>query len=127
MTKPTDELQSKMAQLIREHLEAQGAAVLESLSRAFEGMLAPPPVFRRERAKGRMRRGAEDLAALAERLYEAICACPGETMTTISARVGETAIALNLPMLQLKKAGRIRSAGERSFTRYFPMALVKSA
>jgi len=30
-------------------------------------------------------------------------------------------------MLHLKRAGRVRSAGERNFTRYFPMTVAKSA
>lgn len=126
MTKTTDELQGRIAVLIREHLEGQLTAVLASLSRTFGG-LAAPRVVRREPAKSQVRRGAEDMAALEKRLYEAVCACPGETMAAISARAGETTLELKLPMIHLKKTGRIRSAGERNFTRYFPMASVKSA
>jgi hypothetical protein len=47
-------------------------------------------------------------------------------MTVIAARVGEKPAALHLPMQQLKEAGRVRSAGERSLTRYFPMVVVKT-
>jgi hypothetical protein len=43
-------------------------------------------------------------------------------MTVLAARVGQKPRALNRPMLQLKKAGRVRSAGQRNLTRYFPMA-----
>ena len=40
---------------------------------------------------------------------------------------GQTPRALNRPMQHLKSAGRVRSAGERGFTRYFPMTSSKAA
>jgi len=43
-------------------------------------------------------------------------------MATLAPRLGETARALNRPMSQLKSAGRVKSAGDRQFTKYFPMA-----
>jgi hypothetical protein len=43
-------------------------------------------------------------------------------MTALAARVGATARDLNRPALLLKRAGRVRSAGQRQGTRYFPMA-----
>jgi DNA-binding IclR family transcriptional regulator len=55
------------------------------------------------------------------KVLEAVQACPGETMTVIAARVGEKPRALHRPMMRLKEAGRVRSAGARNFTRYFPM------
>lgn len=67
------------------------------------------------------------MAELCERLFEAVRACAGETMTVIAARVGQEPRMLNRPMLHLKRAGRVRSAGERNLTRYFPMAASKSA
>jgi len=48
-------------------------------------------------------------------------------MRVIAARVGEKPRVLHRPMMQLKDAGRIRNAGERQFTGYFPMAVAKSA
>jgi len=59
--------------------------------------------------------------ALADRLYEAVRAQPGETIAVIAAHVGETPGALHRPMLHLRTAGRVRSAGQRHGTRYFPM------
>jgi hypothetical protein len=67
------------------------------------------------------------VSVLAEQLFEAVQACPGETMTVIAARVGEKPRALQRPMFHLKDAGRVRSVGERNFTRYFPMTAAKSA
>ena len=59
---------------------------------------------------------------MCERLYRAVCAHPGETMAVLMEHVGASARELNRPMNQLKDAGRIRSAGSRNHTRYFPMA-----
>jgi DNA-binding IclR family transcriptional regulator len=67
------------------------------------------------------RRAPSEVAGLGEKVLEAVQACPGETMTTIAARVGEKPRALHRPMRHLKEAGRVRSAGERNFTRYYPM------
>jgi len=65
------------------------------------------------------------MAGLMERLYEAVRANAGETMTVIAAQVGQTPRALNGPMANLVRAGRVRSAGQRNFTRYFPMTPMK--
>lgn len=66
------------------------------------------------------------MAGLSDRLYAAICANPGALMTVLSAHVGATPRELNRPALILKRAGRVRSVGQRQQTRYFPMA-AKSA
>ncbi len=68
------------------------------------------------------RRAADEIGSLSERLYEAVCRTPGETMAVIAPVVGATARELNRPMLRLKQAGRVRSVGTRHATRYFPMA-----
>ncbi len=62
------------------------------------------------------------MARLGERLYETVCAKPGETMAVLAADLGATPRELWRPMSQLKRDGRVRSVGARSFTRYFPMA-----
>ncbi len=62
------------------------------------------------------------MASLSKRLYEAVCASPGVAMTVLAAHIGATPRALNRPALILKRAGRVRSVGQRHATRYFPMA-----
>jgi hypothetical protein len=98
-------------------------AAKAALERAFATTAAAlhPPV-RRGRAVT-ARRPPDEMAQVAERLLEAVQACPGETMNVIAARVGEPPRALNRPMVHLKRAGRVRSAGERNLTRYFPMVV----
>lgn len=67
------------------------------------------------------RRGREEVAALAEELYAQICRHPGETMVTLSRHMKVPVKALSLPACKLGKTGRIKKAGQRQFTRYFPI------
>ena len=122
-TKTIEQLQIEIEKLVRAHLAAQRAAATAAVERAFAATM--PSRDRSstspQRTWGRRRPPAE-VAGLAARLFDAVRANPGETMTVIAAHVGETARALNRPMHHLKRAGRVRSAGQRSLARYFPMA-----
>ena len=62
-----------------------------------------------------------EISAIGERLYQAVCAKPGAPMTVLAVDVGATPRALNRPMMHLKRAGKIRSVGQRHLTRYFPL------
>ena len=122
-TKSLETLETKIERLVREYLVAQQVAARAAVERAFS-VAAPEQTAPRRVAKYRSR---AEVAQLAERVFEAVCSSPGETMTVIAARVGEAAGVLKQPMMRLKEAGRVRSAGERHFTRYFPMAVAKAA
>ena len=124
-TNLTEGLQTQIEQLVRQYLAAQQKAALAAVERAF-APAAPARAWPVRSPPGRRRRTAE-LAQLAERLCDAVRECPGETMMVLAARVGEKPRALNRPMLRLKRAGRVRSAGERHLTRYFPMVAVRPA
>ena len=126
-TRIPESLEAKIERLVREHLASQQTAARAAVERAFRAMLSAPPVAAPRRRAKYTRRASSTVAELAEQLFEAVKACPGETMTVIAARVGEKASVLHRPMMRLKDAGRVRSAGERSFTRYFPMTAAKSA
>lgn len=65
------------------------------------------------------------MAALSERLYDAICSKPGEKMTVLAASVGVAPREMLVPSAKLKRAGRVRTVGRKQQTRYFPM--LKSA
>ena len=134
--KSIEQLQSQIEQLVREHLGAQRSAATAAVERAFASVMATagapaspssrssPSARPSPRSQGRRRPHAE-VAGLAEQLYAAVCANPGELMTVIAAYVGKTGDALHHPMQHLKRAGRVRSAGQRGFTRYFPMTSSK--
>lgn len=75
----------------------------------------------RKRAKSYTRRTPAQVAELGERFYEVLCAHPGETMAVLAAKIGSTPRELQRPVTLLKRAGRVRSVGQRQATRYFPM------
>jgi hypothetical protein len=123
-TKSIEQLQNEIEKLVRAHLTAQKVAATAAVERAFASATMPRPKATApasKRAWGR-RRPPTEVAGIAERLYAAVVAHPGETMAVIAADVGETALALSRPMHHLKNAGRVRSVGQRHLTRYFPMS-----
>lgn len=126
-TNTIEKLNTQIESLIREYVAAQRASVAAAVQRAFTSSSAPSkpkPAATSSRAWGR-RRPPTEVADLAERLFAAVRAHPGETMSVIAPEIGEPARMLNRPMANLKRAGRVRSAGQRSNTRYFPMASSK--
>ncbi len=129
MTTTTKSLEQKIEraveQIVREHLAACEAAAAVAVRAAFERASMPaksakPSRHRPARAPS-PRRSREELAALEERLYEAIRRHPGETMAVLAPAAGATARELNRPMRALRRQGRVRSVGQRQYTRYFPM------
>lgn len=125
-SKIPETLDEQIERLVRQHLVAQQVAAKAAIERAFASATTATRAPVRRRANYR-RRPSTEVAELAGRLLDAVRACPGETMTVIAARVGLKPRALHRPMTHLKDAGQVRSAGERNFTRYFPMGLAKSA
>jgi len=113
-------------------IQQQVASYEEQLREALAGVLSKT---RRERPRGRAtksdaaskrsapgpRRVPEELEALAERFFAAVEATPGETMLTLAGSLGLRSKELERPVLRLKKAGRIKTVGERNWTRYFAM------
>lgn len=121
------DLAEQIEQLVRNHIEATRKAAAAAIERVF---LAAPsasesPVSaasrRKPRAKAAPRRAVEDVLALAEQFYAVLCCAPGETMTTLAPQVGASPRALHVAVARLKRAGRVRSVGQRQHTRYFPM------
>jgi len=125
MSKPksAQDLARQIESLIAEFLEEHRAAASAALQRAFA---SAPPVGR-PRAPRKApteidpRRSADEMATLCDRLYNAICAQAGEAMVVLAPVVGAKPRALNLPATYLKRAGRIRTVGQRQATRHFPM------
>lgn len=120
-------IENAVEQLVREHLlaceTAAAAAVRAGFRRAATGSPARRSTtksVRPTRTTSR-RRAANEIADLEERLYAAIVAHPGETMTVLAPTVGASARELNRPALVLRRKGRVRSVGKRASTRYFPM------
>jgi len=126
-TNTIDKLNAQIEHLVREYIAAQRASVAAVVERAFAASSAPSKAKSAapsSRVWGR-RRPPTEVAELAERLFSAVRAHPGETMSVIASDVGEPARMLNRPMMHLKRTLRVRSAGQRSNTRYYPMASSK--
>ena len=120
-----EHLRDQIEQLVREYIAACREAATRAVDHAFASpaprRLADAPRRSARKAPGR-RRGPDEMAALGERLYAAVCANPGALMTVLAPHVGATPRELNRPALILKRAGRLRSIGQRQQTRYFPMS-----
>lgn len=120
-------LELEIERLVRLHLEAQRRAAAGAVERAFASVTRVETAAKaRPSAPGRRRR-PDEMSGAVERLYNAVRANPGETMMVIAAQLGETRAVLVRPMLLLKRAGRVRSVGQRHLTRYFPMGTSRSA
>lgn len=129
MTNPTNpqDLCDGIEHLVQAYISATRAAAQAAVDRAFATASAVGAIYRRQRApavrsRPGVRRGPEEIGELSERLYEAVCKMPGETMTVLAPVVGATVRELHRPMTRLKRADRIRSVGTRHAARYFPMA-----
>lgn len=125
-TKSLEALQGQIERLLGEHLDEQRRAAMAAVERAFACAAMPKKAPAVRSTSGR-RRARSEMSALTDQLYAAVRAKPGETITVIAAELGETAKTLQRPMAHLKRAGRVRSAGQRHLTRYFPMHAQKSA
>lgn len=123
----SQELEQQIEKLVSDHIAACHKAVTAAVERAFMAAKSEPvPGQRRAKAASRVprtRRSLEELAMLGEQFYAAVCAAPGETMSVLAAQLRTSSGSLQIPVGQLKRAGRVRSAGRRQFTSYFPMSM----
>lgn len=121
-TTSIEELGRRIEQVVKEHLAASQAAVTAAVQRAFG---APPPDVPAKRRphktmKTAGRRTPQQLAEMEDRLYHAVCADPGRGVLDLAAAMGVAPRELHRPMTALRREGRVRSAGQRNHTRYFP-------
>jgi len=123
-TTSIEQLEKQIEQLVRDHIVGCRQRAAAAVERGFSS--AAPRATRTRapatRASSGRRRPSAEIAGLGERLYQAVCANPGATMMVLAAHVGVAARELNRPAQLLKRAGRVRSVGQRQGTRYFPMA-----
>lgn len=66
------------------------------------------------------RRSPEEIQALKDSLYQALCDTPGQLMVELAKKMGTTRSQLDFPIARLKAEGLIRCAGPRRSMRYFP-------
>ena len=121
-----EDLEERIEQVVREHIAAIRAGAAAAVSRAFLESTHPgsrplPPKRTLTRPTLNRRRTEAEVGALAERLCAAVHAMPGETLSRLALKLGATAQELSLPADHLRRAGRLRSLGQRQQTRYFPV------
>jgi phage shock protein A len=90
MTNTTAELETRIEQMVAEHVAAVRKAAQAAVERAFSGAsasVAAPTVARsrpRVAQAASKRRTGTELSALGERFFEALSRKPGETMAVLS-------------------------------------------
>lgn len=118
-----------MAKAVSLIVAASHAAAVDALNEAFgvehqrdkrrtaadQRRRATPP------ASASPRRSGAEIAVLEEQFLQAVWATPGEAMSVLAGRVGVLPGRLQVPIARLKGARRIKTVGERQFTRYFPI------
>jgi len=126
------DLQEQIERLVQQHVAAYEVEVRAALrGLASTGGTGSAP--RRRKAAGstkgktQARRTPAEIAALGERFYAAVESQPGETMAVLVRGLGVSSRDLERPVSQLRKAERVRTVGERSRMRYFPMATSATA
>jgi len=126
MTSTTTELERQIEQMVAAHVAALRKAAQSAVERAFAmaRVAAPTVAPTRPRAARAMskRRASSELTALGERFFEALSRRPGEMMAVLSAEVGASPHELHRAVARLREAGRVRTIGERSQMRYFPLS-----
>lgn len=125
---PNHDLAEQIETLVKRHVDALRTTAAAAVTRAFATAQASEsarpststlkPVRRRKPAAPH--RAPEELVALGERFYAALCRQPGETMAVLAAQVGVAPRVLQVAVARLRRTERVRAVGQRQQTRYFP-------
>jgi hypothetical protein len=136
MTNLQQSIEQQVGAFVRSISELVRRTAIDALERAivvpavgFAGVEDQQKRRRTSNGKGKQRPGRKlspprepaELAALTERLYAAIGSHPGETMEVLAPAVGCPAKQLRVSIEHLLTRERVKKAGERRSTRYFPM------
>jgi predicted exporter len=132
-TNGSEELAAQIEQVVGRHVAQIQHAIALGIERAFGPLSASNPA-RPTRPKARTarreqgrRRSSSEIADLSDRLCALVRARPGMQMAEFAAELGLPARVLHRPMALLLSANEVRSVGQRSQTRYFPMVAGKHA
>jgi hypothetical protein len=128
MNRNVKQLGKRIEEVVHGHLEAcrreAEAAVVRALGAGNGARRSSPARLLAKRAK---HRSTTELSVLREQLYDVVLANPGETMAVLARALGSSGSVLQFPMRQLRQLKKVRSGGAGVSTRYFPMAVGKSA
>jgi hypothetical protein len=124
MANTNENLGHQIERLVAEHIAATRKVAEAAVERAFAsaGAVRPKPERAVRARRTGKRRAVAELTALGEQFFRVLNSKPGETMTALAAEVGASPRELHRAVAHLKQAGRVRAVGQRSQTRYFPLA-----
>jgi hypothetical protein len=122
------ELAAAIESLIGSYMDGIREAAKEAVERAMRSTVTVGHARRRKEwaagpAARMSRRAPTRVDELCNKLCEVIRANPGASMVVIAEKVGAKSTDLQWPMTKCKRAGRVRSVGQRSLTRYYPAVL----
>lgn len=119
-----EQLTKRIEQVIHEHMAQTQVAAMQAVVKAFAAERTAGTMLRAQprSAKASQRRASAEIAELSEKLYEAVCKLPGESMAVLAAHLNSSAAELQMPMRRLRNEDRVRSIGAKHQTRYFPLA-----
>jgi len=127
MKQIAQKLEAEIAKAVSLIINASQQATVEALNEAF-GIAQQrnrKKVVRDRRAVGprasTSNRTATELKSLEEGFWGAVLESPGESMNALATRIRAKPRQLRVAVVNLKKNGRIKTVGERQFTRYFPI------
>ena len=127
---------TRLERLLEEHAAACRAAAFAAVERAFPTDAFSTAEAKRARQRGKKtrrdgrsprlvkplaRRTSAEMAAVSERLYQTLCAKPGESKVALAVEVGVSPRELDRPIIHLRNTGKVRTVGQRHLTRYFPL------
>ena len=120
------EFEKALAVLYRQRMATVRGEALAALSRVAgdtvtRGSMRGSKASSSSRARGR-RRSPDEVAALADKLFDVLEKHPGSTMMRLAEKLGSPTRELQRPMTLLKRAGRVRTTGKKNYTKYHPMA-----
>jgi hypothetical protein len=127
--KSTVDLTSEVEKVVARYLVELRRAVAEAVERALGSVPlrsseTQPAAPKRARGSS-VRRSSAEIGQLGERLYELVRARPGGAMAEFAAELDVPVRGLQRPMSTLLRSGRVRSVGQRTQTRYFPLVTGK--
>lgn len=121
------QLVEEMTQAVERIVAASHAAATAALDRAFNrGRPSDRLGGRRVSPNGEARRASrrrtrEEMTGLEQKFHRVVCADPGQAMSVLATRLEMSPRDLQVPVARLKSSGRIKTVGQRQFTRYFPL------
>jgi len=126
--KATDQsFRTRIETIVEQLLATSHAAAIAAIDQAFDrgkipskSKSVPSPKKNKTRTTVAYRTPKE-MAEICERLLEMIRDQPGQGVAVLAPQLGMQTADLKTPLARLRQAGKIRSVGQRQFTRYFPV------